>query len=137
MVDVTFSETWRFVGGARYEDYRQVALPWNIFGYTTDSPQLTTDVSTLSDAVFADDDYFPSMSLIYMNDWLAETFQLRLTVSETAIRPDLREVTDASYIDPLTGELVNGNPDVVPSSVESIDVRAEWFFENGNSFRMA
>lgn len=137
LVDVTFSETWRFVGGARYEDYRQVALPWNIFGYTTDSPQLTTDVSTLSDAVFADDDYFPSMSLIYMNDWLAETFQLRLTVSETAIRPDLREVTDASYIDPLTGELVNGNPDVVPSNVESIDVRAEWFFENGNSLTVS
>ena len=87
--------------------------------------------------VFADDDYFPSVALIYMSDWLAETFQLRLSFSETAIRPDLREVTDASYQDPITNELVNGNPDVIPSSVENIDLRAEWFFANGNSFTVS
>jgi TonB-dependent receptor len=98
---------------------------------------LPTDLDTLSAAAFADDDYFPSVSLVYMGDWLAETFQLRLSISETAIRPDLREVTDASYQDPVTNELVNGNPDVVPSTVENIDLRAEWFFANGNNLTIS
>ena len=137
LVDWTVDETWRVIAGARYEDYRQVALPWNVFGYTVDQPQLPADPDTLRNAVFADDDYFPSVALIYMSDWLAETFQLRLSFSETAIRPDLREVTDASYQDPITNELVNGNPDVIPSSVENIDLRAEWFFANGNSFTVS
>ena len=100
-------------------------------------PQLATDLETLRRATFADDDYFPSISLIYKSDWLAETFQLRLAISETAIRPDLREVTDSSYQDPMTNELVNGNPDVVPSSVENIDLRAEWFFANGNNLTIS
>jgi TonB-dependent receptor len=137
MMDWTYDDTWRVIAGARYEDYRQVALPWNVFGYTVDQPQLPTDPETLSNAAFADDDYFPSVALVYMSDWMAETFQLRLSFSETAIRPDLREVTDASYQDPITNELVNGNPDVVPSSVENIDLRAEWFFANGNSFTVS
>ena len=137
MVDWTFDDSWRITAGARYEDYRQIALPWNVFGYTLDQPQLPTDLDTLSAAAFADDDYFPSVSLVYMGDWLAETFQLRLSISETAIRPDLREVTDASYQDPVTNELVNGNPDVVPSTVENIDLRAEWFFADGNNLTIS
>ncbi|NCF44133.1 MAG: TonB-dependent receptor [Proteobacteria bacterium] len=137
MLDWTYDDSWRITAGARYEDYRQVALPWNVFGYTVDQPQLPTDSATLSAAAFANDDYFPSVALVYMSDWLAETFQLRLSISETAIRPDLREVTDASYQDPVTNELVNGNPDVVPSSVENIDLRAEWFFANGNNLTIS
>jgi outer membrane receptor protein involved in Fe transport len=46
-------------------------------------------------------------------------------------------VTDASYQDPVTNELVNGNPDVVPSTVENIDLRAEWFFANGNNLTIS
>ena len=107
--------------GARYEDYRQVALPWNVFGYTVDRPQISTDVATLARATFADDEFYPSLSLVYMGDWLAETFQLRLSISQTTIRPDLREVTDSSYQDPITDELVNGNPDVGPSTADNID----------------
>jgi outer membrane receptor protein involved in Fe transport len=69
-----------------------------------------------------------------MTDWWAETFQLRLGWSETAIRPDLREITDASYIDPLTDDLVKGNSGVVPSDVSNYDIRAEWFFSSGDNF---
>ena len=137
MVDWTYDETWRVTAGARYEDYRQVALPWNVFGYTVDRPQISTDVATLARATFADDEFYPSLSLVYMGDWLAETFQLRLSISQTTIRPDLREVTDSSYQDPITDELVNGNPDVVPSTVDNIDLRAEWFFANGNNLTIS
>lgn len=137
MLDWTHDETWRITAGARYEDYRQVALPWNVFGYTADRPQISTDVATLARATFADDAFYPSLSLVYMGDWLAETFQLRFSISQTTIRPDLREVTDSSYQDPITNELVNGNPDVVPSTVDNIDLRAEWFFANGNNLTIS
>lgn len=137
ILDWTFDKTWRVTAGARYEDYRQAALPWNVFGATVEQPQLSADVATLRRAIFIDDDYFPSVSIVYMDDWLAETFQLRLSYSETAIRPDLREVTDASYQDPITDELVNGNPDVVPASVQNLDMRAEWFFANGNNLTVS
>ena len=69
-----------------------------------------------------------------MGSFWAETFQLRLGVSQTAIRPDLREITDASYIDPITGDLTIGSSDVRPADVKNLDLRAEWFFDRGDNF---
>jgi TonB-dependent receptor len=81
-----------------------------------------------------DDKVHPSASVTYMTDWMAETFQLRFGYSETTVRPDLREITGASYIDPITDDLTRGNPGVVPADVTNFDLRGEWFFGNGDSF---
>lgn len=134
-VDATWNERWRAIIGTRYEEYTQVGLPWEPLNY---SRQITNDPQDLEDAVFQDDDIYPSLSLVYMgNDFWAETWQLRFNWSETVVRPDLREIADTSYLDPLTGALVFGNPDVVPSDVSNFDVRAEWFFSNGDSFTVS
>ena len=53
------------------------------------------------------------------------------------VRPDLREITDASYIDPITDDLVDGNPGVVPSDVANYDIRAELFFNNGDNLTVS
>jgi outer membrane receptor protein involved in Fe transport len=50
------------------------------------------------------------------------------------VRPDLREITSASYIDPITDDLTRGNSGVKPADVTSYDIRAEWFFGNGDNF---
>lgn len=138
-LDYTIDETWRFSVGARWEDYKQVALDWNIYGFTVDDPQITNDPERLAEAVFADDQIYPSVSFTYINEYFlgAELFQLRFGWSETVVRPDLREITDASYIDPITGDLVDGNPGVVPSDVTNFDIRAEWFFDNGDNFTIS
>lgn len=133
-VDWTVADTWRFAAGARYEDYRQVALSWNPYGYSQDDPQVTTDPDELREAVFQDDAVYPAASVTWMGSFWAETFQLRLGYSETSVRPDLREITGASYIDPITGDLIRGNPGIIPSDVQNIDIRAEWFFDNGDNF---
>jgi TonB-dependent receptor len=133
-VDWTYGDTWRVAVGARWEDYRQVAIEWDPWGFSLESPQMTTDPEVLEQRVFTEDKIYPAASITYMSDWWAETFQLRLGYSETAVRPDLRELTGSSYIDPITGDLVRGNPGVVPSQVESLDLRAEWFFGNGDNF---
>ena len=151
-VDWTFDDTWRVAAGARWEDYRQVGIGWNPYGFSLADPQVTQDIDELNGSTFKEDKVYPSVGLTYMGDLWAETFQLRLGYSETAVRPDLREITDSSYIDPLTGELVRGRgyrseltdpltgqliraagPGVVPADVTNIDLRAEWFFGNGDN----
>ncbi|MCK9504733.1 MAG: TonB-dependent receptor [Porticoccaceae bacterium] len=134
--DATWQDTWRIIVGARYEEYVQAALPWQPLNYT--SSQISTDPVELEKAVFTDDQVYPSLSMVYMgqNFW-AETFQLRFSYSETVVRPDLREVSDASYRDPITDFLVFGNPNVVPSDLKNYDLRAEWFFDNGDNFTVS
>ena len=133
-LDWTLRDTWRFAAGVRWEDYRQAAVEWNPYGFSESSPQISTDPVVLEQGTFAEDKLYPAAALTYMGDFWAETFQLRFGYSETSIRPDLREITDSSYIDPITGDLIRGNPGVVPADVKNFDVRAEWFFESGDNF---
>lgn len=142
--DWTWRDTWRVSAGARWEDYKQVALDWNPYGYTLSDPVVTTDPERLEQAAFREDNVYPSVALTWMTslgsfgDALGlELFQLRFGWSETTVRPDLREITDASYIDPITDDLVDGNPGVVPSDVTNLDVRGEWFFHNGDTFTVS
>ena len=147
-VDWTYDDTWRIAAGVRWEDYRQAAVPWNPFGFSGSDPQvnpcdivdpcdfITNDDDTrdfTSDAAFAEDKVYPSASITYMTDWWADNFQLRLGFSETAVRPDLREITSSSYIDPITDDLTRGNPGVRPAEMSNFDLRGEWFFANGDN----
>ena len=136
-VDWTWNETWRVSLGARWEDYKQVALDYNVLGFTIQNPVVTTDPAALERGSFQNDDVYPSLSVVYMSNWWAEEFQLRFGYSETSIRPDLREINDATYVDPLTGDLVDGNPGIVPSSVDNFDIRAEWFFANNDNLTLS
>ncbi len=136
-VDATWQDTWRLAAGVRWEQYRQVGLDFNPFGFGAANPIITTDPVALQNSVFYEDDLYPAVSLTYMDDWLAETFQFRLGYSETVTRPDLREITDASYVDPLTNDIVFGNPGVTPAQVTNYDARAEWFFSNGDNFTIS
>ena len=133
-LDWTLRDTWRFAAGVRWEDYRQAAVEWNPYGFSQSSPQITTDPVVLQQGAFAEDKLYPAAAFTYMGDLWAETFQLRIGYSQTSIRPDLREITASSYIDPITGDLIRGNPGVVPADVKNFDVRAEWFFETGDNF---
>jgi len=132
--DWTLADTWRFAAGLRWEDYRQAALPWNPYSYSQRTPQISNDPDELAAAVFSEDKVYPAGAITYMGSLWADTFQLRLGYSETTVRPDLRELTGSSYVDPITGDLVRGNPGVVPSDVQNIDLRAEWYFGNGDNF---
>ncbi|MCG8371344.1 MAG: TonB-dependent receptor, partial [Proteobacteria bacterium] len=138
-VDWTWNDTWRVVAGGRWEDYRQASVPWDPFSFSSTSPQVDlgdvdSDTFESSDFAFQDDKIYPSFALTYMGSFWAETFQARLSYSETTVRPDLREITDSSYTDPVTDYLTRGNPGVIPSDVEAIDLRFEWFFANSDNF---
>jgi len=132
--DWTFDNRFRVTGGARWEDYRQAAVDWNPYGYSEQNPQVTTDADLLARGTFQSDEIYPAASFTYMGDFWAEQFQLRFGWSQTAVRPDLREITDASYIDPITQTLTKGNSGVIPADVTNYDVRGEWFFGSGDNF---
>ena len=135
--DYTLRDRWRASAGVRWEQYSQVALDFNLFGFTADDPQITQDPEALAEGTFEREDWFPSIALTYIGNWWAETFQLRFGWSETVVRPDLREITDASYIDPITTDLVDGNPGVSPSDITNYDIRAEWFFTSGDNLTLS
>ena len=136
-IDWTWNERWRVSAGVRWEDYKQVALDWNIYAFDITSPQVTTDVDALRDSVFTDDEIYPAIAITYMTDWWAEIFQLRFGYSETVVRPDLREITSASYIDARTGFLTDGDPSVRPALVTNYDVRGEWYFASDNNLTVS
>ena len=133
MGDLWINDTYRVTAGIRREDYIQVALPWNLYGYSIESPQISMDPETLERASFEESSYFPSLTLGYVGEFWAEEFQVRLGWSQTAIRPDLREVSESSYVDPITDELTFGNPDVIPSEIDNYDLRLDWIWDSGNS----
>jgi TonB-dependent receptor len=133
-IDVNWNDRWRITGGVRWEDFKQLAVPVDQYQYDVDVPKIPIPVEELPSLVTIEDDYYPSVALTYMaQDFLAPEFQLRFGWSRTATRPDLREVSPATYIDPFTDARVRGNPDLLTSDLEHFDVRAQWLFEGGDS----
>jgi len=136
--DMMLGETWRLSGGARWEQFQQASLPIDPLEYDANVGQAVIGGEDLVNAVFRDDQVYPSLALTYIRDgFWAEQFQLRFGASQTAARPDLREISQATYIDPLTEARVRGNPNLVPSDLLNLDIRAEWYFDDGDSFTLS
>ncbi len=126
-----FNDTWRLSGGVRWEDFRQVPLPHDFLGIGGNRiPFPAQPIAAMS---MVDDDIYPSVALTYIRPgFWAEEFQLRFGWGKTVARPNLREVSPSTYIDPLSEARARGNPFLVPSHLSNFDVRAEWFWSNGD-----
>jgi len=134
-LDWTWDETWRVSAGVRWEDFAQLSVPIDQYEYDVNLGKIPLTNEQLEQAAKADDDFYPALALTYMlDDFWAERFQLRFGWSQTTARPDLREISGATYIDPLTEARVSGNPDLVSSDLSNFDLRAEWFFASGDNF---
>lgn len=141
-LNIDWNDQLTVVLGSRFEDYRQVSAIFNPLAVT--SPILPNlDTSTFAEGefpegIFQDDGIYPSASAVYkIYDFWAETFKLNLMWSENVIRPDMREIVDTSFRDPVTDFIISGNSSVRPSDITNIDLRAEWFFESGNNFTLS
>jgi len=129
LADFDLSSHWRVAGGMRYEDFRQVSIPFqphtNFFSGNSQA------VATLP---LLEDEWFPSLAVTYIID---SEMQFRFNYSETTIRPDFRDIATSFYIDPLTEFLVRGSTSLKSSSVDNIDFRWEWYLETGENFSVA
>ena len=58
-----------------------------------------------------------------------EKYRFRLTYGETIARPDFRELSTVRYIDDDTGFEAKGNTALVPTIIQNLDFRSEYYFE--------
>ncbi|WP_448211982.1 TonB-dependent receptor domain-containing protein [Colwellia sp. MEBiC06753] len=127
--DAFFNNTWRISGGVRWEDFRQVVAPLDPATGQFDIPANPTE-DDLAELAFKEDDYYGALALTYIVD---ETMQFRASYGETAIRPDIREVAPATYIDPLTEFPIGGTPSVRSTQIKNYDLRWEWYLGTGEN----
>jgi len=137
MFDANWDDTWRVTGGARKETFKQGLIPLDLLNYDGKTLEATMLDMYKPDQRFgfSQDDWYPSLAVTYMNEGFmnTEAFQVRLSASETVVRPDLREMSDVSYIDTELGMRVRGNSRLEFTELKHYDLRAEWFFESGNN----
>jgi TonB-dependent receptor len=124
--DLFYKGKWRFSGGARFEDFRQAVAPFDPRSNQIDLPP-EADRGQLA---FQEDDFYPAFALTYIKD---ESMQFRANIGQTVVRPDLREVSSSTYIDPLTGFPIAGTPGLDTTSITNLDLRWEWYREAGNN----
>src|SRR5688572_11027744 len=137
-VDATFNDRFRVTAGLRWEDFERLAVPIDPLEFDPDIGIIPIADEDLDEFATVDDSYYPSLALTWMQpDFWAEDFQLRLGYSKTVARPDLREISDATYIDPLTEARIQGNPELDDSNLTNYDLRAEWFFEGGDNLTLS
>jgi len=138
--DATWQGTWRLSAGVRWEQFQQASLAVDPLQFSTQLGQVVNpSPEAIAESVLQTDDYYPSLALTWMQQgWLgADDFQLRFGFSQTVARPDLREISAAVYIDPLTEARIVGTPGLQPSDITNWDARAEWFYGNGDSFTVS
>lgn len=137
-VDATFNDRWRVTAGLRWEDFQRLAVPVNPLQFDGDIGIITLTPEELAALAKSGDDYYPSLAVTLMQPgFWADEFQLRFGWSQTVARPDLREISDATYIDPLTEARVRGNPALDNSDLGNFDLRAEWFFAGGDNLTVS
>lgn len=124
--DFFFDNTWRFSGGLRWEDFRQAVVP---FDPKTNQIDLS-DEADRAQLAFNEDDVYLSLAATYT---INEEMQLRVSYGETVVRPDLREVSSSTYIDPLTDFPVGGTPGLKTTAIKNYDARWEWYIDNGDN----
>jgi TonB-dependent receptor len=71
-----------------------------------------------------DSDWLPSLGIIYR---LNQKQNLRLSASQTVNRPEFRELAPFKFSDAVGFFERRGNPDLVSATIQSVDVRWEWF----------
>lgn len=129
MADAFINQKWRISGGVRWENFQQVSIPFK--AHTDKFADKTDDIV---ETIYNDDDLFPSLALTYIMD---DEMQLRFNISQTVIRPDLRDVSSSFFIDPLTEFLVRGSPLLESAKLKNADLRFEWYMPSGNNLSLA
>jgi outer membrane receptor protein involved in Fe transport len=129
MADAFINEAVRVSGGFRYEDFRQISVP-----FTAHQNVFSVEDEELASLAFQEDDIFPSLALTY---FATDEMQFRLNLSKTTIRPDLRDISTSFFIDPLTEFLVRGTPLLQSSKLSNLDARWEWYMPSGNNLSVA
>jgi TonB-dependent receptor len=137
-VDINWNDVLKLSAGVRWEDFERVSVPIDPLEFDITVGKILVPPDQLESLASVADDFYPAAALTWSKPgFWAEDFQLRFGWSKTVARPDLREVSGATYIDPLTEARVRGNPLLENSDLDNIDVRGEWFFGGGDNLTVS
>ncbi len=122
MADIELADWINVTAGVRYDaSNMQVDIIDNVTGDAF--PE---------DTAYVDDSYY--LPSVIANIKTAEDSQLRLAAAYTVARPTFTELAYVSLIDPVTGDISYGNPNLIPSTALNLDARWEWYFAPAESF---
>ncbi len=116
--DINISDRIQLLAGLRQENYEQSVTTFDLFR-----------PATAVTARLASDDILPGITATY----IMGNHQFRLGYSETTSRPDFRELSPATFTNPLTGHEVVGNPNLQIAYIKNYDLRWEWYFGASDS----
>ena len=119
--DLNFNDRVQLLAGLRQEDYIQNVRTFDLF-----RPDSSIE------ATLESSDLLPSGTATY----IAGNHQFRFGYSETTSRPDFRELSPATFTNPLTGYEVVGNPNLQAASIKNYDLRWEWYFSSLDSLSL-
>lgn len=117
-VDAEIGQYFRLAAGGRWESSEQLTT-----SFTTAQPD-----ATLTQALIDEDFFLPSVTLTWIP---IGDLQVRLGYSQTITRPQFRELTPAIFFDDSTDQNFIGNPFLQNSEIDNVDLRFEYYFDNG------
>ena len=127
---VSLGPSWRVGAGLRWESYdHNISL----------LDAITLQPRSHGGGRFEDGSFFPSLNVVYTsegNGW-SDSFQARLSYGRTVVRPDAREISRATFIHPVTSNRISGNPSVIPSMIDNVNLAVSWTFESKESLSAA
>ncbi|CAA0123643.1 Uncharacterised protein [BD1-7 clade bacterium] len=136
----TYSADWNLNAAYLSLDYNQFDMVRVDLGVRFESSKMTVDTFKSSNssipvqAEVDDNSLLPSLNVTVP---IGDMWQLRGAYYETINRPDFRELSAASYVDPESGETFVGNPDLVSAEIQNFDIRAEFYPSDNESVSLA
>jgi outer membrane receptor protein involved in Fe transport len=112
--DASFGTRSRLVAGLRVENFKEVVNTFDPFGLFV---QTTT-------AELDNTDLFPAVNYVFS---LHPNQNLRFGFSQTANRPEFRELAAFEFTDVVGNRAIRGNPDLTRALIQNYDVRWELF----------
>lgn len=116
MVDLSMTPRARVIAGLRVEHFQQDVNTRDLFSLSFD-PQVIT-------ARLDETNLFPSVNLVYA---VTPEANFRVGFSQTANRPEFRELAPFEFTDVVGGRASVGNPDLQQAIIQNVDVRYEMF----------
>ena len=117
-IDYAYKNKFKMSIGVREEDFSQSVSTFNLFN-------ANAGLVTVS---LEDKSYFPALSSTL---FLGNENEIRFNYSETATRPDFKELSPAQFKDPVLNRNVIGNPDLVAGNIKHYDLRWDKYFSAG------
>ncbi|MGB0954593.1 MAG: TonB-dependent receptor domain-containing protein [Panacagrimonas sp.] len=117
-VQTDVGEKWTAIIGVRQDEFSQDLVFPN-------SPDATADLQS--------NETLPSLSLIYRP---VESIQLRMAYAGTVSRPNITELAPSRFFDERGREFI-GCPTCEASTIDNLDLRAEYYFNDQDSFSVA